>query len=299
MLNILLPLLIMATSHGLRCINFYGLETELHKPVCSWTHPPTYYLDILKKSMGVDSVRIPFSYQLISCDMDIQNLDNMITEVSRLDMTIILDFHRVYSSHQSPAPNAEISIDAFIDAWRFVLARYSGNPSVRGVSLFNEYQSDDVGTLSTLTTLVVNSLESEFPGRFHYYLGGTAWGTAIAGLDYRNLTTTNWSYEVHAYGFHNLTDDQWRQKLGPKTNRSIFVGEWGFNSNEQEYARNTIKLFQTEGIKDICFWTIAHSKDTGGLWYDDCETVDQAKVALFKSAFISPPLLQCLRGKKY
>jgi hypothetical protein len=262
-------------------------------------HPPTYYLDILKTTVGVDTVRLPFSYELISCENDIQHLDDIITEISRLNMTIILDFHRVYSTHQSAAPNAEISIDTFLNAWRFLLNRYSGNPNVQGVSLFNEYQSADVGTLSTLTTLVVNSLEAEFPGKFHYYLGGTSWGTAIAGLDYRNLTTTRWSYEIHAYGFHRLNDEQWRQKLGPKTNRSIFVGEWGFNTNEQDYARHAITQFQTEGIADICFWTIAHSKDTGGLWLDDCKTQDEVKFALFKSAFSTAPSLQCLRGKKY
>lgn len=294
----LLLMIMLSCCHGMRCINFYGLETEGKRPVCSWSHPPTYYLSSLKTSVGLDTVRLPFSYELISCQNDIQNLDQMVNEISALNLTIILDFHRVYNSHQSAAPNAELPIEVFVDAWRYVLQRYAGNPNVQGVSLFNEFQSDDVMTLSRLTTISVNQLEADFPGRFHYYLGGTSWGTAIAGLDFRNLSTPNWSYEVHAYGFLKLTDDQWRQKLGPKTNKSIFVGEWGFNSDELEYGRHAVKLFQEEGIKDVCFWTIAHSRDTGGLWKDDCQTQDDAKIAIFRSAFQRAPILQCLRGGK-
>jgi aryl-phospho-beta-D-glucosidase BglC (GH1 family) len=280
----------------MRCINIYGLETENETPVCSWVKPVGYYIDTLKKEVDLDTVRIPFSYDLVSCG-SMAKLDTLVNECTTRGMNVILDFHRVRNSHQSPAPDAEIPLDLFIEAWRNVLLRYAGNPKVVGVGVFNEFQSDDVARLSRLHTTIVNQLEIEFPGRFHYYLGGTSWGASIAGLDTRNLTTGNWSYEIHTYGFSNMGEQEWLQKSGVLSKKNIFVGEWGFTKQQYEYGRRSADLFRKSNITDVCFWTIAHSWDTGGLWEDDCVTMDTTKLGIFKSVFTKPrPALQCLRG---
>lgn len=285
--------------HGMKCVNFYGLETESRALVCSWVKPPLYYLDILKQQVGVDTVRLPFSYQLVSCDQDIQALDKAVQDITSANYSIILDFHRVYNTHQSPSPSAEITLTQFIDAWRFVLARYTGNSKVVGVSLFNEYQGNDAITLSQLQTTAVNQLETEFPNRFHYYLGGTSWGGSINGMVYPDLITPRWSHEIHTYGFSNLSEADWLVKSGAVSNHSVFVGEWGFTIGQMDYGKRMATLFRQKQIDDICFWTIAHSWDTGGLWKDDCLTLEQDKINIFKSAFTaSAPQLQCLRGKR-
>lgn len=281
-----LPVMAMAT----RCINFYGLETEGEQLVCSWVNPPTYYLDRIP---NLDTVRLPFSHQLVASEQGLAKLDNAISVITGRNLFVILDYHRTFNTHQSPGPDKEVTLDEFKCAWSVLLARYVDNTWVRGVDIFNEIQTSDKQYAQTVQADVLNHLEEAFPGRYHYYVGGVNWGKDVGGYDLK-VQTPNYTLSVHEYPFFNENDDQMNARYN--TNQRILVGEFGFEKNEYDEARRIVAFFKKKGIRDVCFWTIAHSYGTGGLWEDDCVTMIPEKLAIFNSIFDESLSVYSLRG---
>lgn len=275
-------LFLVPIAAAIRCVNFYGLETEGETLVCTWVKPVDWYLQDLKKRINIDTVRLPFSHQLIASEKGLAKLDEAVAEISKQNLDIILDYHRTFNTHQSPGPDKEISLDRFVCAWTELLSRYQSNPFVKGVDVFNEIQGPDKNYASSIQSQVVNRLESTFPRRFYYYIGGVSWGKDVGGMTV-NLTTSNYSLSVHEYGFFN-------EPLAPRygTNERIFVGEFGFEVSEYTKAKTMVDFYHQKGIRDVCFWTIAHSQQTGGLYADDCITPIQEKMAIFNSIFEYP-----------
>jgi len=283
---LLLPLATLA----MRCVNFYGLETEGERLVCSWVNPPAYYLDRIPK---LEAVRLPFSHQLVASDAGLAKLDAAVATITAKNLSVILDYHRAFNTHQSPGPDREVTLDKFKCAWSEILARYQNNSLVRGVDVFNEIQSTDKAYVQSVQVDVVNHLEKAFPGRYHYYLGGANWGKDVGGFDIQ-LPTQNFSLTVHEYPFFNENDEQMGARYN--TNERILVGEFGFQKNEYDKARRIVSFFKKKGIKDVCFWTIAHSHGTGGLWEDDCSTLIPEKLDIFNSIFDETMPVCSLRG---
>jgi hypothetical protein len=198
-------------------------------------------------------------------------------------MSIILDYHRTFNTHQSPGPDVEITLDQFVDTWKTVLQRYSGNPRVTSLSIFNEIQTTNKTYTQWIQTEIVNRLETLFPGRFHYYVGGADWGKNASGLVFDKMLTSNFSIELHHYGFLNST---WQQKQSFfNTTYPIFIGEFGFTSSQLFTANEAMKFFRQKDINDICIWTLAHSVDTDGIFKDDCENIYEDKVSILSMMF--------------
>lgn len=270
----------------LRCFNIYGLETELKNTVCSWKYPTRYYLEILQQNMAINTIRLPFSHEYIR-EGNFSIMDTVIEDCDDLEFKIILDFHRIYPTHQSKDPEEGISRAEFVATWKTILSRYYNHSSVWGVGVFNELQCTDCFEYANHLYLdVIKDLESTYPDRFTYILGGTNWGRNLSHI---NVTGCNRIfYEYHAYSFTgDQTPEQWNElipaSIGPS---QIIIGEMGWMTHQPEqvaWTRRFINYLKMRNITNVCAWTIAISQDTGGWWQDDCQTFDHDKASLFTS----------------
>jgi hypothetical protein len=276
----------VASPDHIKCMNFYGLETERAGLVCDWAHPFSYYLDKLIYYIDVNTIRVPFSYELVKYH-SLQLLDEFIYECKLRNLKVILDWHRTWVSHQGPTPEEGISREEFITTWLQMLERY---PDTFGVGIFNEIQTDDYMYANSLHRDVITRIEQRFPGKYHYFCGCVKWGGDCSRIDLSDMKDTwNRTYiEVHKYifsGKSNPTD--WDISM-PSTipPEHWFVGEVGWKHDivtEREWAEGFLAYLNARNISNLCAWTIAHSGDTEGWWKDDCETFQWEKAALLSS----------------
>lgn len=264
-------------------INIYGLETEGRNFVCSWVHPVEYYVDEVHR-LGFNSLRIPFAYQWVQ-EGDFSKMDDMFRAVQQYpDMTVLLDFHRIWNTRQSFNPTDGISLDQFKDAWVRVLERYEVIPNLVAIDIFNEYQGGDAGYWNWILHDVVQHIENRFPGRFHYHVGGLNWGGNLIGISLEDLPFRDRiQYTIHRYHF---SGGDWNSAFGNMPANRIHVGEFGWkteNWNEKEWAWKFIDFLKGKGIRNTYFWTVAHSGDTGGLWWDDCNNINYEKYEQLKT----------------
>lgn len=270
-------------------INYYGLETQAKDFVCSYAHPPSYYVEKLN-DLGFNSLRIPFSLQWV-LDKSYFKMDQLFKAVSDYpDMTVILDMHRIFNDRQAYSPTESwVTLDIFIDAWKTIIRRYIDNSQFIGIDIFNEYQGTDASYWNDMSSKIVMALEQEFPERFIFYVGGCNWGGNIHDINLEHLPCKDRIvYTIHKYHFSGNDENDWNYSFGPfaKISNKIMVGEWGFKSQnweEKDWAYRFIKYLKTHNIKNTYFWTIAHSGDTDGLWYDNCEDINWEKYTMIKS----------------
>lgn len=98
-------------------------------------------------------------------------------------------------------------------------------------------------------------------------------------------TLQNWDrvyIEVHKYVFSEPnTEHGWNISMPDGIPpEHWFVGEMGWiqsNPQQLEWANRFIDYLRKRHIKNVCFWTIALSSDTEGIWRDDCQTFDYDK----------------------
>lgn len=284
--QILFLLPILGVSY--RCVNFYGLETPEKKLVCSWVQNPAFYLDEMKRLIGIDSIRLPFSYEYGSCS-NFEAMDSLIDSCQEKNINVILDYHRGYADHQGMSPiEKNITKEMWIDMLITVLDRYEEKSSVKAISLFNEFQINSTQEAEELQRDAITAIEDIFPGRFEYMVGCIDWGKDCSQM-WNTLPNNRTFVEVHSYGFHGGTG-----KLPTHTNK-IFIGELGWNKNETSEFESIKKELRRKKVKNICLWTLAHSKDTGNLYQDDCKTPNDFIVNGFNSLFESYQP-KCLRG---
>jgi hypothetical protein len=295
LLRALLFLFPIVFGTPIRCVNFYGIETERKAPVCDWMHEPKWYLSKLKEGYGLNTVRLPYSREY-AIGNDFKKLDEMIQTCKDLDIRVILDYHRTYSTHQGKTPTEGITLGQFLDTHIGLLNRYGDK--IWGVSIFNEIQIPNGSYTNQINHMAVNAIESQFPGKYHYFLGCAQWGhdcsemTIPSGFENRSFI------DIHQYPF---TDNQttratvFPDRIPPS---NYFVGEIGCKNEEIPWLRSYLDYLESRNISNLCFWTISHSSDTGGLWKEDCNTIEQPKIDLLAEFFnhTTPP--PCLRRRR-
>lgn len=286
--TVLLLQVVIAQLQQLRCINFYGLETERARPVCDWRHPPVYYLEVLKTEWQINTVRIPFSYDYVKRGNWIE-LDQMMNISKSMSINPILDFHRVKDTHQAASPISELSLKEFLWTWFQVLDRYKD--SVWGVGIFNEIQTDDVNFTIQIQINITNALEAKYPDKYRYFVGCHSYGSNCKGMEgYMHLTlNTTWNrtwIDIHRYQFQ-MNQGMWETSIPTSIPADhYFVGEIGWRQeipHQKEWAVKFLEYLEKRGVTSACAWTIAISGDTGGFFNDDCNTFDSNKSDIFKS----------------
>lgn len=264
-------------------MNFYGLETPYRNFVCSWKNNPEFYLRRLQQDMDINTIRLPFSYEYIASG-DIAAMDSFIQLCQQLNIDIILDWHRTWSSHQGATPEEGITMDIFASAWINILDRFKKYPNVKGVGIFNEIQLlNDFSYTNTVHRYIISAVEKKFPDRFTYFLGCPSWGGNCSSMSYDDMSTWNRTYiEVHKYRFSGKSDrEDWDISIPARIpSNKWFVGEVGWKQNidqDATWGKGFTQYLQQRNITNVCLWTIAHSGDTDGWFKDDCETFDAEK----------------------
>jgi aryl-phospho-beta-D-glucosidase BglC (GH1 family) len=273
----------------IKCMNFYGMETEQEYLVCDWTHNSDWFMDNLINNLQINMIRLPFSYELIKYH-SYDKLRAMIDLCHNHGVRVLLDWHRTWHSHQGPSPEEGISRTEFIQAWIDLLYQF---PDVWGVGIFNEIQFDDKDCAYTnaLHHEVITAIESVFPNRFMYVAGCPGWGGNCSCIELSDMPTWNRTLiAVHKYIFSgNSVRSDWEISIPHRISPDHwFVSEFGWKQKDQrerEWAVGFLDYLSERGIYNTCAWTIAHSGDTDGWWFDDCETFDWDKASILTSFY--------------
>jgi aryl-phospho-beta-D-glucosidase BglC (GH1 family) len=274
-------------------MNFYGLETDRRGLVCDWQHDPEWYLDKLKEKMHINTIRLPFSYEYIT-NYDISKMERIIRSAGLRNMSVILDYHRTWASHQGPTPEEGLTLSDFENAWVHVLQRFRQHDNIMGVGIFNEIQTDNLNYTKSMHKRVINHIETKFPGRYQYFAGCPEWGSNCTGMDLSDMPTWNRTFiEIHKYAFSENSDPQDWDRTMPASIPSDrwLVGETGWRTNDSAWAESFLTYLNNRSIDNICLWTIAHSHDTDGWWKDDCETFEEDKAKMLELVWSLPLLV--------
>lgn len=285
-LKVLTLLMIQPVCNSIiKGFSYYGVETEMRNFVCSWYKQVDYYIPKLKQ-LGFNTIRIPFSYQYI-VEGNFQNLDNGIMTAQKYNMSVILDYHRIWNNNQGVSPLHDgINIHQWIDSWLVVLRRYN---NVVLMNIWNEYQQKDINFIRWYSETLMNRVEQEFPNRMRYYITGTNWGNDLRGMSMEHLLyKERIYYSIHKYPWSNTADERdWEETFGSvegiPTNKLI-IGEFGWIENkDEEWAKRFFEYLKRKGIRDSCFWSHSNSHDTGNLYNDDCQIFKLDNYLLLKT----------------
>jgi endoglucanase len=265
-------------------INMFGWETEHKDLMCNWVHPDyNWHLNKVQE-LGFNTIRLPFCYQYVA-DGDWSKMDAFFEVIKNYNLHVVLDFHRLYNTHQSPKPYDEnITIENFLLAWETILSRYQDNDKLVGVDIFNEYQSNDFNEWNQLARRITDYIESKFPQRFWYLIGCVVWNSncqfvQIHGVPYGDRVHLG----MHQYCFSNTEpfETHWTQIFGTE---KVIIGEYGAMSEKPEqmaWLRRFILYLKKHHYYDSFFWSWSwNSGDTGGILKKDCTEIEQSKMDL-------------------
>jgi hypothetical protein len=272
----LLVLPIVMALDTFRCGSIFGLETDHRGFMCDWEKPVDYYVKTMNQ-LGFNSLRIPFSYQYIQ-EGNLQQLDHVVSLANQYNMSIILDFHRIWSNTQQPTPfDFGVSEQQFTDAWILLLTRYQFEPSIIGGNIWNEFVPTDVSYLTAYSRRIILKIESLFPERYLHFVTGTNWSGSLRGVTLEDLPFKNRIYySVHKYSFSGTADrEDWEKSFGNvglPLNR-IIVGEFGWKGDvapQVEWSSRFMNYLLEKNITNTCYWSQSQSGDTGNLWSNNC-----------------------------
>ena len=267
-------------------INWFGFETEYKNLMCTWTNDIEWNIKKIKE-LDFNYIRLPFSLEFVN-DGNWEEMDNFFNIAYQYDIDVVLDFHRLHSTHQSFRPyDNHFTFDDFLDTWRIILDRYKSYSNLKGVDIFNEYQGNNVVEWNNLSRQIVSFIESQFPERFDFYVGGVRWGGNLYGVKLDDLPYNDRiTYTIHKYWFSDGIDEEaWAATFDKENHKLISVGEWGYKTDgtefEKIFAIEFVDWLKDNNIRDTFFWTWTYnSGDTGGILKEDCTTVDYEKIRL-------------------
>ena len=267
-------------------INWFGFETEYKNLMCTWTNDIEWNIKKIKE-LDFNYIRLPFSLEFVN-DGNWEEMDNFFNIAYQYDIDVVLDFHRLHSTHQSFRPyDNHFTFDDFLDSWRIILDRYKSYPNLKGVDIFNEYQGNNVVEWNNLSRQIVSFIENQFPERFDFYVGGVRWGGNLYGVKLDDLPYNDRiTYTIHKYWFSDGIDEEaWAATFDKENHKLISVGEWGYKTDgtefEKIFAIEFVDWLKENNIRDTFFWTWTYnSGDTGGILKADCTTIDYEKIRL-------------------
>lgn len=267
-------------------LNWFGFETQYFNLMCTWQHSIPWHINKIDE-LSFNYIRLPFSVEFVKKD-DWMYMDEFFDEIQNTDIEVVLDCHRLHSTHQSAKPYDSVySFDDFLESWKIILTRYQSNKNLKMVDIFNEFQSGNYVEWNSLSRQTLEYLEKEFPNRFSYMVGGTNWGGNLHYVDLSDLYFSDRiSYTIHKYWFSDSDpyEVKWDYSFGDLDLPLINVGEWGFQSSslqETSWAELFVDYLRENNIRDTFFWTYSfNSQDTGGILFYDCTNVDEKKMQL-------------------
>jgi endoglucanase len=253
----------------------------------------------------------------------LQIMDKIVAEARVLGLKVILDRHRPDCGAQSPLWYTDHYSEArWISDWVMLARRYAGNDAVIGADLHNEPHERATwgdGNLATDWRLAaeragnavlransnwlifVEGIEHVGPTDYYWWGGNLA---AARTAPVRLTTPHRLVYEAHDYG-PEVWGQQWFSDPSfPANLASVWNAHWGYlqqqniapvlvgefggvavdSGKEGQWIHTLVQFIQSRGLS-FTYWSMnPDSGDTGGLLNDDWTTVNQAKIALLRSA---------------
>ena len=216
-------------------ISWFGFETQDMVMNGLWSHPMTFYMDLLQQE-GFNAMRVPFSSEWILYHFDsypydgllgsdperqhkksIEILDDVFDMAHTRGIRILLDLHRLKWDYISElwysTVDERFTSDTFLQAWYAVLDRYQGHPALWGVDLLNEPHGTatwGTGDHSNDWRLFAEYALAQIEARYTnatwiYMVEGVGWGKDLTGAAYAPLrppisAVNRTVYSVHNYG---------------------------------------------------------------------------------------------------
>lgn len=289
----------------IRGINWFGFETQYSNLMCMWNNQPIDWHVDKMKNLHFNYIRLPFSLDFVNSN-NWENMDSFFDITMQKNMSVLLDFHRLNSNNQSPLPyDSSHSFNDFLNGWETILNRYSKYTNLLAVDVFNEYQGNSFDEWNRISQEIVLFIESKFPQRFTYYVGGINWGGNISGMklpleeeeEFRGRIV----YTMHKYVFSSGGGSEYnmRNNWDSSIREPAMIGEWGYISSkneEVEFARHFVSYLKERNIRDSFFWTWSpNSGDTQGILKDDCSSVDEEKIKLLHDLWFGDTVSRRIR----
>ncbi|MCK6560258.1 cellulase family glycosylhydrolase [bacterium] len=224
-------------------------------------------------SWGCNSIRLPFTYQLLSpkdqpdvfLEEGFQVLDSLITWCKRAGLYVILDLHCAPGGQNSlnisdsdgtarlwtePANQ-----DRTVAIWRQIAARYANEPWVAGYDLLNEpvmpsgFTNLDLRNLYRRIAVAIREVDANHL----LFIEGGNFATDFTDLAPPLFYGSNVAYSFHKY-WNETTRPTIQSYLNLRDNWNVplWMGEAGENSNPWFYE--TIKLLEENNV-GWCWWT--------------------------------------------
>lgn len=228
------------------------------------------------KSVGANTVRLPFNYKLFTCedymgandsDMGFRMIDRTVEWCRRYGLYLILDMHdcpggqtgdNIDNSYGYPwLFESEPSQQKFCDIWQEIARHYKNEPTVLAYELMNEpiapyfdTQEEQNGKLELLYKRAVKAIRAVDKNHI-IMLGGAQWnGNFSMFKDWK--FDSKIMYTCHRYGgdptkaaFQNLID------FRDKTGLPMYMGEIGHNTDK--WQAEVVEMLVANNI-GYTFW---------------------------------------------
>ncbi len=235
------------------------------------------------KSIGVNSIRVPFNYKLFCDETYLWNtesrgfelIDRLLTWCKKEDIPIILDMHcapggqtgdNIDDSYGYPWLFKSVeSQNQIIDIWESIAEYYNNEPMVLGYDLMNEpiahyFENENLNEkLEPLYKRIVERIRNVDTNHI-IILGGARWNTdfSVFGEPF----DSNLVYEFHKYWMPPVQSEiQEYIDFRDKYNVPIYMGESG--ENNDDWVQNFRELLEKNKI-GWHFWPYKKMDNTSG-----------------------------------
>ncbi len=235
------------------------------------------------KSIGVNSIRVPFNYKLFCDETYLWNtesrgfelIDRLLTWCKKENLPIILDMHcapggqtgdNIDDSYGYPWLFKSVeSQNQIIDIWESIAEYYTNEPMVLGYDLMNEpiahyFENENLNEkLEPLYKRIVERIRNVDTNHI-IILGGARWNTdfSVFGEPF----DSNLVYEFHKYWMPPVQSEiQEYIDFRDKYNVPIYMGESG--ENDDDWVQNFRELLEKNKI-GWHFWPYKKMDNTSG-----------------------------------
>jgi len=319
------------TIYNIKGINWFGLETVCNCPHGLWIHDTNYYFDLIR-AKAINSIRIPFSYEVASnldqpllqdctlADPVIQKMNArqlihyFFQSAKKRGITILLDFHTVNGAIQ-PYPDSIIPQEQVFQAWKNILNEYKNYENLIGIDVKNEPHGGinwtDWSNFVKKFIDFINKNVPDFKGLF--WVEGiedsdnSAWGGSFQNMKTsfgvnpnQKIVFSPHVYGVSVRGAEHINDgynewESWFGFLNTYYDNLVCIGEIGGLNGGSDYTwhQNILKYLQDKNIRNFYYWCLnPNSFDTSGVLGADWSTVDQSKIDFMYNLQPNPTFIQ-------
>ena len=220
------------------------------------------------KSLGVNSIRVPFNYKLFCDETYLWNtesrgfelIDSLLNWCRKVNLPIVLDMHcapggqtgdNIDDSYGYPwlFVNSELQ-DQMIQIWQRIAEYYVNEPLIIGYDLMNEpiahyFENENLqNELEPLYKRITGAIRAVDTNHI-IILGGARWNTdfSVFGKPFDKKLV----YEFHKYWMPPVIEEiQEYIDFSEKYNVPIYMGESG--ENDDEWVESFRKLLDTNNI---------------------------------------------------